>query len=73
MKYKQNMLIFGGYAAILYLCCSYGFGGGLINLVYLLASASMLISVGYFGIIVWKKCMDLYDKFYLGIKEKGEE
>ena len=73
MKNKQNMLIFGAYAAILYFCFGYGFGGGFAGVVYLLASASMVISIGYFVMILYKKCMSLYDKLYLGINEKGEE
>ena len=73
MKNKQNMWIFGAYAAILYFCCNYGFGGGLVSIFYLLASVSMLISIGYFVVILYKKCISLYDKLYLGINDKGEE
>lgn len=73
MKNKQKMLIFGAYVAILYFCFGYGFGGGFGGVVYLLASASMVICIGYFVIILYKKCMSLYDKFYSGINGKGEE
>ena len=67
------MFLFGAYAAILYFCFDYGFGGGFAGVVYLLAFASMVISIGYFVMILYKKCMSLYDKFCLGINGKGEE
>ena len=78
MKNKQNMLIFGGYGLILlaFLNCGWQIvpmSEGFIKFVYMIATLSLWLSIGFFFWILWEKCAHLYKGFSNGIKNKDEE